>query len=441
MRQIKERLGVLVAFSLIKGVASDQRLLWGYPDGSLRVLSTDQDKLLSTHEALHDNGPIQCAAVSRDGTFIATGGSDGVVCIWRSTEGGGRTPRQQLQLLRRLCAHTQAVTALAMSQQWGLVVTGSSDHSVILWDLNSLDFVRQLPRMPSRVSVVHVNDTTGDIVVGAGTMLTIWSLNGDCLAAINTSHSLLEAITCVTTPSISDWMETGWCITGHRSGSIKIWCMDWCAPATVASKKPDAPLLAASASIEHKLRLGLAGTDARFVRASTIAAPSSGAGASAAEGLKEAEKSRSGSGAEASGKDAGRDGAEGSKAEEGGGAESQDGAREGEGEEASSEGGPEGEQVPPAPPPPPPPRKRHPGTYVSRLKPLWQLILCKELSGHKEAVTALFLFPNLSQLYSGDLAGNIICWAIPEEESNSILHHDSQVRTAPPCHHSPHSPR
>ncbi|CAI5463376.1 unnamed protein product, partial [Closterium sp. Yama58-4] len=418
---VKDKVGVLVGNSLIKGTSNDRRLLWGFPDGSLRVVSTDQDKLLATHEALHDNGPIQCAAVSRDGTFIATGGSDGVVAIWRSLGDGppgrgapsqsqsqpGQAQQQQaqaqrqLQLLRRLCAHTQAVTSLAMSQAWGLVVTGSSDHTVILWDLNSLDFVRQLPVMPAPVSVVYVSDSTGDVVVGAGTLLSVWTVNGDCLAKVNTSHSMLEAITCVTTPSHSDWMDTGWFLTGHRNGSIKMWCMDWCVPANVSVKRAEHETVGGSGSISGS------GYGGSFKE--------SGSGTSGvsvqqlnAEGKEQQEQGDKDEG----GRQANGDAAAATTQQQ---QQNQNQLAVVPGREQQTGSG----------------RRRRkvlvPGTFFPRVDPEWKLVLCRELVWHKEAVTALFLTPELRQLFSGDIAGHIACWAIPDGDAENIMLHDAQV--------------
>lgn len=68
-----------------------------------------------------------------------------------------------------------------------------------------------------------------------------------------------------------------------------------------------------------------------------------------------------------------------------------------------------------------------PGTVVPRTSPEWKLVLCRELVWHKEAVTALFLTPELRQLFSGDIVGHIACWAIPDAEAESIVLHDTQV--------------
>ncbi|KAL9243041.1 hypothetical protein vseg_016980 [Gypsophila vaccaria] len=197
---------------------------WGFPDRSLRFMSYDQNRLLSTHENLHGGNQIHCVGVSHDGQIVATGGDDGLVSVWRIHEDGPRSIRQ-LKLEKALCAHLAKVLCLYVSQPYMLVVSGSDDCSVILWDLSSLSFVRQLPEFPSPISAVYVNDLTGEIVTAAGVLLAVWTINGDCLAWMNTSELPSDLILSVASSISSDWQDTNWYVTGHQSGTIKVWKM------------------------------------------------------------------------------------------------------------------------------------------------------------------------------------------------------------------------
>ncbi|KAJ7522141.1 hypothetical protein O6H91_19G085400 [Diphasiastrum complanatum] len=206
---------------LLKPPSYKKYIAWGFPDNSLRVFLYDQNKLVSTHEAMHD-GPIRSAGISQDGKVIITGGEDGVVAVWRLTKNKIQRGRF-MHLQRALCAHTESITCITVSQPYGLIVSGSKDCTVIFWDLTNLEYVRQLPESNSPASALHVNDMTGDVITACGMTLAVWSINGDCLAAVNTSHLLSGSILSITTPQLSDWMEIGWFITGHQSGAIKVW--------------------------------------------------------------------------------------------------------------------------------------------------------------------------------------------------------------------------
>ncbi|KAL7151485.1 hypothetical protein ABFS83_04G034300 [Erythranthe nasuta] len=212
------------ANNLIKPRTFTKYVAWGFPDRSLRFMSYDQDRLLSTHENLHGGSQIQCVSASHDGQSLVTGADEGLVCVWRIGKEGPRT-LQLLQLEKALCGHTAKITCLHVSQPYMMIVSGSEDCTVILWDLSSLSFVRQLPEFPSPVSAIYVNDLTGEIVTAAGVMLAVWSINGDCLAVVNTSQLPSDFILSLTGCTFSDWLETNWYVSGHQSGAVKVWKM------------------------------------------------------------------------------------------------------------------------------------------------------------------------------------------------------------------------
>ncbi|KAG8389297.1 hypothetical protein BUALT_Bualt02G0214700 [Buddleja alternifolia] len=212
------------ANNLLKPRTFTKYVAWGFPDRSLRFMHYDQDRLLSTHENLHGGNQIQCVGATHDGQTLVTGADDGLVCVWRIGKDGPRVLRH-LQLEKALCGHTGKITCLHVSQPYMMIVSGSDDCTVILWDLSSLVFIRQLPEFPSPVSAIYVNDLTGEIVTAAGVMLAVWSINGDCLAVVNTSQLPSDFILALTGCTFSDWLETNWYVSGHQSGAVKVWKM------------------------------------------------------------------------------------------------------------------------------------------------------------------------------------------------------------------------
>ncbi|XP_043717443.1 protein SPIRRIG-like isoform X1 [Telopea speciosissima] len=230
-----EKILLAGANQLLKPRTYSKYISWGFPDRSLRFMSYDQDRLVSTHESLHGGHQIQCAGVSHDGQILVTGGDDGLVSVWRISKDGSRS-LQQLNLERVLCAHTAKITCLYVSQPYMLIVSGSDDCSIILWDLSSLVFVKQLPEFPAPVSAIYVNDLMGEIVTAAGVLLAVWSINGDCLAVVNTSQLPSDFISCVTSAAFSDWQDTNWYVTGHQSGAVKVWHMVHCSDDTSSSQ-------------------------------------------------------------------------------------------------------------------------------------------------------------------------------------------------------------
>ncbi|XP_019455527.1 PREDICTED: protein SPIRRIG-like [Lupinus angustifolius] len=217
---------ILIAGSnnLLKPTTYTKYVAWGFPDRSLRFMSYEQDRLLSTHENLHGGNQIQCAGVSHDGQILVTGADDGLVNVWRISMFGPRALRR-LKLEKPLFAHTARITCIKVSQPFMLIVSGSDDCTVIIWDLSSMSFVRQLPEFPAPISAIFVNDLTGEIVTASSILLAVWSINGDCLAMINASQLPSDSILSVTSCTFSDWLDTRWYATGHQSGAIKVWQM------------------------------------------------------------------------------------------------------------------------------------------------------------------------------------------------------------------------
>ncbi|WCJ21601.1 Beige/BEACH domain WD domain G-beta repeat protein [Euphorbia peplus] len=221
---VNEKILVARLNTLLKPRTYTKYVAWGFPDRSLRFISYDQDRLLSTHENLHGGNQIQCIGVSHDGQILVTGADDGLVSIWRIVNDGPRA-LQRLELEKALSGHIGKITCLHVSQPYMLIVSGSDDCTVIVWDLSSLAFVRQLPDLPVPVSAIYVNDLTGEIVTAAGILLAVWSINGECLAVINTSQLPSDSILSVTSSTYSDWQDTSWYVTGHQSGAVKVWQM------------------------------------------------------------------------------------------------------------------------------------------------------------------------------------------------------------------------
>lgn len=232
---LNDKILVVGENNMLKPLTYAKYVAWGFPDRSLRFISYDQDKLLSTHENLHGGYQIQCVGASHDGQILVTGADDGMVNVWRIVKDGPRAMRRLL-LEKALCAHTGKITCLHVSQPYMMIVSGSDDCTVVLWDLSSMVFVRQLPQFPSPVSAIYVNDLTGDIVTAAGVTLAVWSINGDCLAVVNTSQLPSDFIISLTGCTFSDWMDTNWYVSGHQSGAVKVWKMVHCSEESAHGK-------------------------------------------------------------------------------------------------------------------------------------------------------------------------------------------------------------
>ncbi|KAI1261271.1 WD40 repeat-like protein [Xylariaceae sp. FL1019] len=80
---------------------------------------------------------ILCVAVSQDGKFVATGGSDSRLCIWTAQAKG-------LKLLKTFFQHRDGITGLVFRRGTNTLYTCSRDRTVKVFNLDALAYVETL---------------------------------------------------------------------------------------------------------------------------------------------------------------------------------------------------------------------------------------------------------------------------------------------------------
>eukprot|EP00731_Ephydatia_muelleri_P004875 Em0002g1051a len=202
---------------------------WGYPDRSARVavMEKDGDKVTSVYEQLHQ-GKILCATVTEN-NLLLTAGDSTVVYIWEITAGGLKERgRLQLNLKHTLHGHTAAVTCLATSANYSIIVSGSEDRTCIVWDLaKEVYFVRELGDHPGPVVMLTINQMNGNIVTGTDSTLHLWTLNGTLLAEVNVFPTGKSKFLCCTVSEMFDWDRDNVIVTGSSDGIVRMWSLDY----------------------------------------------------------------------------------------------------------------------------------------------------------------------------------------------------------------------
>lgn len=143
---------------------------WGHWDQNLRVCSMDFGKLLGVIESTH-NDNVTCASMPRNGRLFATGGTAGVIKLWKKLNDRS----VQMKLYSVLHGHSDSITCLTVSQEWSIIVSGSTDKTCIIWDLNRCCFIYSLNQHVGKILAVTVSPTTVCIFLFVSFLLSFFN--------------------------------------------------------------------------------------------------------------------------------------------------------------------------------------------------------------------------------------------------------------------------
>ncbi|XP_068632967.1 WD repeat and FYVE domain-containing protein 3 isoform X2 [Battus philenor] len=204
---------------------------WGFADHSLRIGNYDNDKALFVCETVAQACGEIVTCVCPSAKTIVTAGTSTVVTVWQYW-----SRRRRLAVKVCLYGHEEAVTCLAASPAYNLVVSGSRDGQAIVWDVERGAFVRQLlpphlngPQPP--VSAIAIDDLTGDIATCSGSWLYAWSINGELLGTADSAvgRERSQQLLCVAFSQAREWDPLNVIITGSTDGVVRMWSIDYVA--------------------------------------------------------------------------------------------------------------------------------------------------------------------------------------------------------------------
>ncbi|XP_062852239.1 WD repeat- and FYVE domain-containing protein 4 [Trichomycterus rosablanca] len=193
---------------------------WGYYDHTCSFGNYATEKDFAVWEGLSDWGEVLCADCPSS-NIIITAGSSTVVCVWDVSV--SKDKLKHMKLKQVLYGHTDTVTCIVVSEAHSVIISGSKDQTCILWDLEELNYIAQLPAHSSGVSALAINDLTGEIVSCSGTNLYLWTMKGQLLASVNTPYGPEGSILCCCFTQKYEWDPRNVIITGCADGIVRIW--------------------------------------------------------------------------------------------------------------------------------------------------------------------------------------------------------------------------
>ncbi|KAL1958650.1 hypothetical protein VTO42DRAFT_3993 [Malbranchea cinnamomea] len=218
----QDRLLCSAAFRLNIPPNYDKYMEWGFFDGSVRFYSSDTKKLIGHFEHVHI-GQLSCAVFADSQTLI-TSGTDCTISVWTYSY-NAQTKSVDLVPKASLLGHQTPVTVLAVSRSFSTVLSASKDGKIMLWDLNRLEFVRELPSVDGPVDCARINDATGNIAICVKGRVSIYTLNGALLvdqAVCERNSDSILSCAFYEGPN-NEWLRRELFFTGHRRGLVNIW--------------------------------------------------------------------------------------------------------------------------------------------------------------------------------------------------------------------------
>jgi WD40 repeat protein/serine/threonine protein kinase len=186
-------------------------LLWLVLRPAPITIRHDQDKDSAQgsdfRELAGHSEPVECLAVSPDGTLAVSGGWDKTLCLWD-------IPKREL--LKSWQAHNKPIHAVAFTLD-GQRILSASDRSVSIWDVRTQ---RQVGKLPDHSREVHALAVSPDgrWVVSAGNAreLRLSKLENGQQVRVMKGHR--QAIT-----SVAFGPDSRRILSGSEDGTVRLW--------------------------------------------------------------------------------------------------------------------------------------------------------------------------------------------------------------------------
>ncbi|KAF4527890.1 hypothetical protein B566_EDAN012302 [Ephemera danica] len=127
----------------------------------------------------------------------------------------------------QLLGHEERVLTLSICRAFSIAVSGSRDGTAIIWDINTLSYVRTIPSVSAPVQLVTVSDVSGDIATTCPANLE--QHQGSCLRLYTVNASLIGKVMCeeqITTLCFScapEGSSINVIAAGLSSGDVRMW--------------------------------------------------------------------------------------------------------------------------------------------------------------------------------------------------------------------------
>ena len=150
----------------------------------MAALPTHCETTLTGHE-----GTVNCVRYNKDGNYILSGGSDRTIRLWNPHKGF---------LVKKYCAHAQQVLGLCSSDDNAKLASVGGDKLVFYWDVATGRIIRKFRGHHQRVNAVEFGAGCDVLVTGSyDRSVRVWDCRSNSWDPIQTMEDFGDSVTSV----------------------------------------------------------------------------------------------------------------------------------------------------------------------------------------------------------------------------------------------------
>jgi WD40 repeat protein/DNA replication protein DnaC len=178
------------------------------PEGDFPLPASHQINDLLPRVLTGHEGSVYSVAISKEAGMIVSGSSDKTIKLWDIKTG---------RLINTLKGHTGWVYSVAISKEAGMIASGSGDETIKLWDIRTGRLINTLKGHTGSVSSVAISKEAGIIASGSSDeTIKLWDINTGRL--INTLKGHRGSVL-----SVAISKDAGMIVSGSLDDTIKLW--------------------------------------------------------------------------------------------------------------------------------------------------------------------------------------------------------------------------
>ncbi len=129
---------------------------------------------------------VESLAITPDGKTIISGSSDNTIKLWNINSG---------MCVNTLNGHVDSVNSLVITPDGNIIISGSQDKTIKLWDIQSGECIKTFDDFDSEISSIVVTQDGNTMIASHGGIIKLWDIgSGKCIKTIEDDNNKINSI-------------------------------------------------------------------------------------------------------------------------------------------------------------------------------------------------------------------------------------------------------